>query len=153
MKASETRLQQIIEGTKQYYVPLFQRAYSWEKREWSMLWQDLTDLLEDPSLPYHFIGSIVTMQTSSTPQSVPQYLLIDGQQRLTTIFILLTLIRDKARLLEAEELADSIHEQLLVNKFRKSIEHYRLLPTQADRNTFCQLIDHKEVARTGGKAN
>ena len=41
MKASETKLQPIIEGTKQYVVPLFQRPYSWDKREWKILWDDL----------------------------------------------------------------------------------------------------------------
>ena len=46
MKASETKLQPIIEGTKQYVVPLFQRSYSWEKKEWDVLWNDLVELCE-----------------------------------------------------------------------------------------------------------
>jgi uncharacterized protein with ParB-like and HNH nuclease domain len=96
MKASETKLQPIIEGTKQYVVPLFQRTYSWEKKQWETLWEDLVELYEMENPRTHFIGSIVTMPTVSVPEGVSKYLLIDGQQRLTTIFILLTLIRDKA---------------------------------------------------------
>lgn len=60
MKASETRLQLILEGTKQYVVPMFQRTYSWDKRDWTTLWSDLMDLLEEENPRPHFIGSIVT---------------------------------------------------------------------------------------------
>ena len=97
MIASETKIQAIIEGTKQYVVPLFQRRYSWDKKEWQVLWSDITDLCEEASNRSHFIGSIVTMPTKSVPEGVAKYLLIDGQHRLTTIFILLAVLRDKAR--------------------------------------------------------
>src|SRR5437763_17193344 len=90
MKASETKLQPIIEGTKQYVVPLFQRAYSWEKKEWEVLWNDLTEVCEMDNPRTHFLGSMVTMPTISVPDGVLKYLLIDGHQRLTTIFILLS---------------------------------------------------------------
>lgn len=148
MQASETRLQQIIEGTKQYLVPLFQRPYSWEKKEWGGLWDDLDALRQDQTIPYHFIGSIVTLQTISVPQGVNKYLLIDGQQRLTTIFILLTLIRDKARAMQVGRLADKIQDLMLVNKYSEGQDYYRLLPTQIDRQAFCQLIDQPDQART-----
>ncbi len=148
MQASETRLKDIIEGSKQYLVPLFQRPYSWEKREWGSLWDDLDALLQDETIPYHFIGSIVTLQTTSVPQGVTKYLLIDGQQRLTTIFILFTLIRDKARQMQVGKLADQIQDQVLVNKYSDGQDYYRLLPTQIDRHAFCQLIDQPDQART-----
>ena len=70
MQASETKLQQIIEGTKQYVVPLFQRPYSWKKSEWQMLWDDLLDLCELETPRTHFMGSIVTMPTNSIPEGV-----------------------------------------------------------------------------------
>ena len=88
MKASETKLQKILEGTQQYLVPLFQRPYSWERQQWENLWDDLIDLTEQETMNPHFMGSIVTMQTVSVPEGVCKYLLIDGQQRLTTILIL-----------------------------------------------------------------
>lgn len=102
MNANETKLQPILEGTKQYVVPLFQRPYSWDKDQWSRLWDDLMDLSEEmdqskeTDLRTHFMGSIVTMPTTSVPEGVTKYLLIDGQQRLTTIFIILSLLRDSA---------------------------------------------------------
>lgn len=70
MKASETRLQAILEGTKQYVVPLFQRPYSWTKKEWEVLLSDLQEIaaIEDPRA--HFLGSLVTMPTVSVPEGV-----------------------------------------------------------------------------------
>ena len=56
MQASETKLQQIIEGTKQYVVPLFQRPYSWKKSEWQMLWDDLIELSESDNPRTHFMA-------------------------------------------------------------------------------------------------
>lgn len=67
MKASETKLQKIIEGTNQYVVPLFQRTYSWGKREWKTLWDDLIEIYEEGTQRDHFMGSIVTMPTTSVP--------------------------------------------------------------------------------------
>ncbi|MGC8483963.1 MAG: DUF262 domain-containing protein, partial [Thermodesulfobium sp.] len=90
MKASETNIQSILEGTKQYVVPLFQRSYSWQKTEWEVLWDDIIELYEMENPRTHFLGSIVTMPTTSVPEGVMKYLLIDGQQRLTTLFIILT---------------------------------------------------------------
>jgi uncharacterized protein with ParB-like and HNH nuclease domain len=80
VKASETKLQPIIEGTKQYVVPLFQRTYSWDTKEWETLWDDLVEIIEEGEGRSHFVGSIVTMPTQSVPEGVAKYLLIDGQQ-------------------------------------------------------------------------
>ena len=89
MQAKETKLQDIIEGTKQYVLPLFQRSYSWDKKEWDILWEDLHELAEMENPRTHFIGSIVNMPTTSVPEGVSKYMLIDGQQRITTVFIIL----------------------------------------------------------------
>ncbi|MFQ3537115.1 MAG: DUF262 domain-containing protein [Aggregatilineales bacterium] len=140
MKASETKFQPIIEGTKQYVVPLFQRPYSWKKDEWAVLWRDLLDLCENEEPKYHFIGSLVTMPTTSVPEGISKYLLIDGQQRLTTIFILLTLLRDLAEKQKSNQLADEINDTLIVNRFKKDLDYFKLLPTQQDRAAFQGLI-------------
>jgi len=140
MKANETTFQHVVEGTKQYIVPLFQRPYCWDKAQWETLWNDLVELLDADRPRTHFFGSIVTLQTQSVPEGVPKFLLIDGQQRLTTTFILLTLLRDTARLEEREELAAEIEQTLLVNRFKKGDDHVKLLPTQTDRPAFLDLI-------------
>jgi uncharacterized protein with ParB-like and HNH nuclease domain len=89
----------------------------------------------------HFIGSIVNMPTVSVPEGVAKYLLIDGQQRLTTIFILLTLLRNKARESQNARFADEINNTLLVNQYKDGVDYYKLMPTQVDRTTYQNLIN------------
>ncbi|ALG67021.1 DUF262 domain-containing protein [Beggiatoa leptomitoformis] len=146
MKAHETHLQQIIgRAEQQFIVPLFQRTYSWDKKEWGDLWDDLSGLFEvdeEGKHKTHFLGAIVTIPANVIPHGVTQYLLIDGQQRLTTLFLLLTVIRDKTN---DAQLANKIHEQQLVNKFSKNSEFYRLQPTQQDCAAFRTLIDREPI--------
>ena len=141
MQAKETKLQDIIEGTKQYVVPLFQRTYSWTPKEWEILWKDLVELCESENPRTHFIGSIVNMPTVSVPEGVAKYLLIDGQQRLTTIFVLLTLLRNKAREALNGRFADEINNTLLVNQYKDGADFYKLMPTQVDRKTYQNFIN------------
>ena len=149
MKANETTFQHVIEGTKQYIVPLFQRPYCWDKSQWETLWNDLVEMQDVVRPRSHFIGSIVTLQTQSVPEGVPKYLLIDGQQRLTTTFILLTLLRDAARREGRAELADEIEQTLLVNRFKKGDDHVKLLPTQTDRPAFLELVQNPGTIPSG----
>lgn len=146
MHAKETRLQEIIEGTKQYVIPLFQRPYSWTQKEWSVLWKDISELAEMEKPRAHFMGSIVNMPTTSVPHGVSKFLLIDGQQRLTTIFIILTILRNKARNDGNNKLADKIHNTLLVNQYEEGQDYYKLLPTQDDRKSFMQIICQEDIS-------
>ena len=143
MQAKETKLQDIIEGTKQYVIPLFQRTYSWTNKEWDVLWKDLIELSETENPRSHFIGSIVNMPTVSVPEGVAKFLLIDGQQRLTTIFILLTLLRNKAREAQNHEFAEEINNTLLVNPYKKDNDFFKLMPTQVDRDIYKNFINGK----------
>ena len=140
MHAGETKIQTIIDNQRQYVIPLFQRPYSWESPQWNALWQDLAELCEEEHPRNHFIGSIVTMPSKSVPEGVTKYILIDGQQRLTTLLLLLAVIRDKARKLPGN-LADKIDDLLLKNRYQEGTEVYKLLPTQADRSAFCAIMD------------
>ncbi|TAF63741.1 MAG: DUF262 domain-containing protein [Cytophagales bacterium] len=143
MKASEIKLQRVLEGTNQYVVPLFQRAYSWDRKEWTMLWEDILELCETDSEKRrpHFIGSMVTMQTVSVPEGVAKYLLIDGQQRYTTILLLLSALRDVALRNNDERFANEIKKRFLVNEFEQGADFYKLQPTQTDREIFYNIIN------------
>ena len=144
MQANETRLSKILEGQNQYVIPLFQRTYSWDTKEWSVLWDDLTEILDSEIPRTHFVGSIVSMPTVSVPEGVAKYLLIDGQQRITTIFVLLILLRDKARDSDQERLADEISNTLLVNAYQDGDDYFKLMPTQVDRVAYRALVNGKE---------
>ena len=143
MQASETKLREIIQGDKQYIVPLFQRPYSWKKSQWEALWNDIIELCTTENPRPHFMGSIVTMPTSAIPEGVSKYLLIDGQQRLTTIFILLCALRDKSKD-SNNQLAEELHNKFLINQYQKDPEIYKLQPTQANRESFYILINNED---------
>lgn len=134
MQANEVKLRELIEGTKQFVVPLFQREYSWNDRQWKQLWDDIAELYESDKPRPHFFGSVVTMQAASSPEGVAKYILIDGQQRLTTVFILLAVLRDRARRSDRNALAEEIDKTLLVNQFREGADRFKLQPTSVNSN-------------------
>jgi hypothetical protein len=84
MKANEVKLADLLNGTVQYRVPLFQRRYSWDEAEWDQLWKDISTLYGSDDSETHFIGAVVTAPVADAPERAAKYLLIDGQQRLTT---------------------------------------------------------------------
>jgi len=104
------------------------------------------ELSETENPRSHFIGSIVNMPTVSVPEGVAKFLLIDGQQRLTTIFILLTLLRNKAREAQNHEFAEEINNTLLVNPYKKDNDFFKLMPTQVDRDIYKNFINGKSNA-------
>ena len=147
MKASETNLRSILEGNKQFIVPLFQRTYSWDTKEWETLWNDLQDLYEEEHPRNHFIGSTVTIPVDSPASGVAKFLLIDGQQRLTTILIVLALLRDQAKSNPESTLAEEITDSFLANRYKKGSDYWKLLPTQADREPFAAIMYEQTTVR------
>ena len=145
MQASETKLRHLIEGTKQYVVPLFQRPYSWSEKQWKTLWTDIVEQSQHDDGRPHFFGSIVTTPAKSVPQGVGKYLLIDGQQRITTTQVLLAAIRDSAARLEDMKLRDRIDGQYLTNAYEEDDERLKLLPTQDDRAAFRAIIQREVI--------
>lgn len=145
MEAAEAKIQKVLEGSKQFLVPHYQRPYSWRDEQWKTLWRDLLELLEEQDPKPHFIGSIVSSPARSVPEGVEKRLLIDGQQRLTTLLVLLTLIRDRARESGAGRLADRVQD-LITNRHEDGNDHFKLLPTQgedpndSDRDAFIRLV-------------
>ena len=149
MNAKESVLQQLLNGKPQYRVPLFQRTYNWSETEWDRLWNDVleTYMMEEPR--NHFIGAVVTQPVDDAAGQVTKYLLIDGQQRLTTLFIMLSCIRKKAsQVAELSSLAEEIWEDCLVNKFAPVSEDFiKLRPTQRDRPHFSAVINGKTLTK------
>ena len=141
MSADTTQLRYLLEERRQYIVPLFQRGYAWKTKEWQTLWEDIleTYALRADKKP-HFMGAIVIMNIESQPHGLRNYLLIDGQQRLTTFFILLASIRDHART-RAPDLSEEIVDMYLTNRRKTGEEKYKLIPTHDDRTPFLEIIE------------
>ena len=143
MKAGETIFQRLLDGKLQYRVPMFQRTYSWDEDQWERLWDDILELYAMANPRTHFIGSIVTQPIDPAPEHAAKFMLIDGQQRLTTILILLAAIRSHNRLTtEDPSLSDEIRDTCLTNlHVANEAEKFKMLPTQRDREAFQQAMD------------
>jgi alkylated DNA nucleotide flippase Atl1 len=150
--ARETTLQELLEGSKQYRVPLYQRTYSWTKTQLARLWEDIEQLAKDrvaqPALT-HFIGSLVLAPSPSNgPAGVAEYLVVDGQQRLTTLSILLCALRDHRAATENPEHRERINQQYLTNRWKPEQHRLKLSPTQADRDAYRACVD--AIPQAGG---
>ncbi len=141
MDAKAQRLHNILEGEKQYTIPVFQRYYSWNQKHWTDLWNDILSLLEEGISKEHFIGAFVCMAGRHTPDAVPDYILIDGQQRLATITILLCVLRDLAKEKGFQDQANEIQEKYIIDKFKTGLESYKIISRSKDRQFLMGLID------------
>ncbi len=152
MKAGEISLEAALDGVRQYHVPLFQRAYSWKERNWSELWNDVIETVASSTGRKHFFGAIVSKSETLPQSSVTRYLLIDGQQRLTTVFIMLCALRDQARAQGNDEMADDIEQELLFNHRKKGDDYFKLWPTRDDRSAF-EAVMRGQATPTNAKGN
>lgn len=135
MEASPAKVIQYFNGEKQNLIPLFQRPYTWKEVNWRTLWDDVMVQYDLDDTSTHFMGAIVSVPARSVPVGVSKYLIIDGQQRLTTISLLLCALRD---CLDANSAA-RIQEVYLTNKFRETDDTPKFVPTQADREIYCAI--------------
>ena len=144
MQAKETLFVGLMQGrTQQFQVPLYQRTYSWTEKQLAQLWRDIVEqaeLLEDGDrTSKHFLGSVVLAPSPQNEATFPRWLVVDGQQRLTTLSLALAAIRDHIADTQPDE-AERITEDYLINKRMKGNDYFRLLPTQADRPQFAAHI-------------
>jgi len=149
MKASETSLRNLLEGTKQFQIPLFQRPYSWTEDKWVTLWEDLMKLYNDEVEGSYFLGAIVTQSIAGTADGISPYLVIDGQQRLITLTILLAAMRDHLITEKKKELAQELYTLYLTNQYKKNEEFYKILPTQEDREAYQSILQDKKQKKEG----
>src|SRR5437764_270612 len=90
MKATEAKLLDLLKKAPQFVIPIYQRTYSWEERECRQLWDDIVRTGSSDAIAVHFIGSIVYIEKGLVPVTHQSPLLvIDGQQRLTTVSLLI----------------------------------------------------------------
>lgn len=139
MEANPVRIVQYFDGEKQSIIPLFQRPYTWGKRNWQSLWLDIMSYYDDAGLgASHFMGAVVSIPAKTVPVGVTKHLVIDGQQRLTTVAIFLCALRDCGDERRAAQIQD-----YLVNRHYdvNSPDFLKLLPTQGDRASYLQVIN------------
>lgn len=143
MKATEAKLLDFLRRSTQFVIPVYQRTYSWTKRECQQLWDDIVRAGKDDSIAAYFVGSIVYIEQGifhvirHPPLSV-----IDGQQRLTTVMLILEAL---ARQLGEEEpledfSAKKIRNYYLLNPFEDGERRFKLLLTQTDKESLLAIV-------------
>ena len=142
MKGNETRLVEFMDGSKKRFViPVYQRNYDWKQENCKQLFDDLVKV-EKGRRRTHFFGSIVSVYQPSGRTT--EFLVVDGQQRLTTVSLLLLAIYNllKAGKLNSADsnLAQRIYEEYLVDKFQPEETRIKLKPVQNDREAFSKLF-------------
>jgi uncharacterized protein with ParB-like and HNH nuclease domain/predicted transport protein len=135
----------ILEGSKQYVIPVYQRIYSWGQPQCDRLWADIVQM-HKWNKPGHFIGTIVNVAERMAPVGIQEFMIIDGQQRLTTLSILLLALRDYATAHPGCGInSDEINENYLVNRFKTDKDKFKLLLTQSDRDALIKKIEDAPI--------
>lgn len=144
MKATEARLLDFIRKSPQFMIPIYQRTYSWTEKECRQLWDDIVRCGSNEKISVHFIGSIIYVESglSQVTHQAP-LLVIDGQQRLSTVTLMLAAL--------AEAVADGepfdgfskrkIRNYFLLNPEESGDRHYKLLLTQTDKASLIAVVD------------
>lgn len=144
MKPDTHTVQELFERDVRYIVPLYQRPYVWnEEHQWAPLWEDVSALLQHQEnggvmgLWSHFLGAIVLDQEQTVPGQIPRYTVIDGQQRLTTLQLLLAAAAKELEAVGAADDAEWLRE-LAINNPRKAegVERLKVWPTNSNRAAF-----------------
>ena len=148
MQAKETNFLRFLSVPNQFRIPIFQRRYSWEERHCKQLWSDVLRIGQNDEISSHFLGSIVYIEPGTQPVSaVSELLVIDGQQRLTTLSLLL-LALSKAVAESGSEIGitpENISNYYLFNPGESGELRYRQLLTNHDKNTLIQLLEDREL--------
>ena len=139
MDGSLVTLNGLLAGNQIFDIPIYQRNYAWGPKNLEDLWEDLYYL--DPSKK-HFFGTVLLMDSGETVQTslatLNRFDLIDGQQRLTTIVILLREIISHLKEVTGTEFQDEV--KLLERRYLKDGEHYKLNPMGSDGEFFHHVL-------------
>ncbi|MGN8476509.1 GmrSD restriction endonuclease domain-containing protein [Helicobacter pylori] len=147
MKAGEATLLEFFEQnqTNQFVIPIYQRLYSWKKEQCERLWDDIIKIGGNDKMNGHFIGSILYVRDGITHSNNP-LLIIDGQQRLTTITLLCIALRN--HLSEEVEILEKFSrkkiESYLINSDKDGDKKFRLILSESDKDTLLSLIDENK---------
>ncbi|WP_091763899.1 DUF262 domain-containing protein [Blastococcus aurantiacus] len=160
MKADALNPRELFGGTVHYEIPVFQRPYVWtEEDQWAPLWADVRRVAEKviraadddaaaEEAGGHFLGAVVFKAKSAIAGDVTRHSVIDGQQRTTTLQILLDAVHAAVSARGHEDEAEAL-EELILNKakrFAGKPERFKLWPARSDRNAFEHAMSDEHAA-------
>lgn len=137
----------LLNGQCQYIIPVYQRKYSWlADVHCARLWNDIVKM-EKGHKKHHFVGSIVSIAEKKALMGVQKQLIIDGQQRMTTLSILMIALRDYLKdIMPEDEFEDNITDMVLKNPKRKGEDAYKMLLTDTDKEVMIKLVDGMKIS-------
>lgn len=146
MDVEKGSIYNLLNGQCQYIIPVYQRKYSWQANvQCARLWKDIVEM-EKKKKKHHFVGSIVSIAEKKSVMGVQKQLIIDGQQRMTTLSILMVALRDFLKEQGAgEEVDNNITNMVLKNPSRKGDDAYKMLLTDTDRDIMIKLVDGVKI--------
>ena len=148
MKATSANLLSVIKGPKQFVIPIYQRTYSWHQSQCEQLFKDIIRVSQSENIHGHFVGSVVYFQESvHTVSDVPRLLVIDGQQRLTTITLLIAALAEFLNENESclETSPTKLQNYYLFNAEEEGDLRYKLLLTRGDKDTLINILRGVEI--------
>lgn len=143
MKATEAKLLEFLKKSPQFVIPIYQRTYSWTEKECQQLWDDIIRSGSKPEIKAHFMGSVVYVEKGlySVSSQTP-LLVIDGQQRLTTITLLIAALTEVIG--EQEPLEDFSRNKLkgyyLTNPLESGEKYFKLVLSQTDDKSLKAIL-------------
>ena len=146
MKATEAKFIEFLKKSPQFVIPIYQRTYSWTERECRQLWDDIVRTGRNDAIAAHFVGSIVYIEQGLYQVSSQSALLvIDGQQRLTTVMLMLEALARRVGNAEpvAGFSAKKIRSYYLLNPLEEGERGFKLLLTQTDKQSLLALMQQQ----------
>ena len=153
MQATKQRFTNILGGNnRQFIIPVFQRDYSWTQEQCKQLWNDILRAGAGKTNGGHFTGSIVYIAADRSGAAFQRWLVIDGQQRVTTLTLLLIALRDHIRDSgwsgdEDSPTTEQISDYYLKNVHKRDEHGYRLVLRRKDNATLRMLLDRPSIAQ------
>ena len=152
MKATEAKLLDFLKKSPQFVIPIYQRTYSWTEKECRQLWDDLIRAGSNTQVSAHFVGSIVYIEKGLYQvSSQSPMLVIDGQQRLTTLTLIIAALASTLDNFDEEkrEPVDGfsprkLRNYYLVNPEEEGERHYKLLLSQTDKASLIAIIGNHD---------
>jgi uncharacterized protein with ParB-like and HNH nuclease domain/predicted transport protein len=141
MFAKQENFLSFLKASEKLRIPIYQRKYSWNLKQCKELWKDIIEVGKSNEESNHFIGSVVYIREKhSFPGELDTYLVIDGQQRITTISLILCALCDY---LKENPIRDytKLFEYYLINSKENGEDKYNLLLTKDDKKSYIKLLD------------
>lgn len=156
MRADSLKIAKVFSGGGDihYILPHFQREYAWEKKDWVTLLNDVLGIYQvysEDAPPEHFMGTLVVINDKTARGVIPVFRLVDGQQRLTTISLMLCALGRLVK--ESHPALNKKIRRLLLNEDEEGDLYFKLLPTTkyGDRRSFQAIVRGRQIPNVESK--